>query len=97
MHPIYLLFLCTLLLFHSPRTSQCISLSRLCGRFGHSCFGGRDSLIGLPISIFHSLANWGKRASIDEENNDQTLKEQFRSVIVRNVSEISVIVYILCF
>ena len=31
---------------------------------------------------FHSLANWGKRASTDEQNNDQRLKEQFRSVIV---------------
>ncbi|CAF1439802.1 unnamed protein product [Adineta steineri] len=45
--PIYLFILSYLLFFQSPQPVQSISLSRLCGQFGHSCFG----------------ANWGKRSA----------------------------------
>ena len=92
MHPIYLLLLSSLFLFHSPRTSQCISLSRLCGRFGHSCFGGKQTCFLFEfISNTNKctfLANWGKRAtaplSSDEQNLEDTLRmtDHYRSVII---------------
>ncbi|UJR09290.1 hypothetical protein I4U23_013533 [Adineta vaga] len=47
--PIFLLIISSLLLLQSSRPVQSISLSRLCGQFGHSCFG----------------ANWGKRSNAD--------------------------------
>jgi hypothetical protein len=40
MNLIYLLILSNILLFQSPRSVQTINLSRLCGRFGHACYGG---------------------------------------------------------
>ncbi|CAF1174734.1 unnamed protein product [Adineta ricciae] len=47
---IYLFIISSLFLLQTSRPIQAISLSRLCGSFGHSCFG----------------ANWGKRSSSDE-------------------------------
>lgn len=65
-----------LLLCESTRPVQSIALSSLCGQFGHSCFGGKNSLKNLSSSLIIDLGNWGKR--------DLPIEEYSQSNLVRN-------------
>lgn len=60
--PIYLLILSSLLLLQTPPAVESFTLSKLCGRHGHACFGGEYIIWKNLILNKEPLANWGKRA-----------------------------------
>jgi hypothetical protein len=79
MNPVYLLLLSSLLLlFQSPKSVQSIALSHLCGKFGHSCYGGNWGKRELPENfVMDSKKN---EIAIDDDSMSNDMFEELRRV-----------------
>ncbi|CAF2674117.1 unnamed protein product [Rotaria sp. Silwood2] len=87
-----LLILWSLLFCQFPRPVQTIALGQLCGRFGHSCYGGNWGKRTLPNDLSEQYVLWNPNLNneeipvfpvIDRNSMSNNILEELQSELLR--------------